>query len=96
MTDFEDKSYLINSFNQINWPDPFPYEVNSFKSKVKQPVTYQDIVYNLKRFHGGKISHVIYIPRAELMFKMMRACLNVTEIDQLWLYNDKDGNKIES
>ena len=95
MTDFEDKSYLINSFAQINWPDPFPHEPNAFKSKAGQPTSAEDMVYDLKRFDDGKkVAYVVYIPRAEMMFKMMRACLDVTEVDQLWLYNDRDGKKV--
>ena len=31
MLSFVDKPYLINSFEQINWPDPFPKE-DGFKT----------------------------------------------------------------
>ena len=75
------------------WPDPFPHE-QGYKSKAKQPVEAHDQVYNPVRFHGGKIPYLVYIPRAELMFKIMRACLGVTQIDQLWIYNDSNGNNL--
>ena len=45
----KDESYLINSFKQIGWPDPFPEE-NIFKTKFKSPKTISDPVYAPIRF----------------------------------------------
>ena len=67
----EDKPYLINSFEQINWPDPFPRE-DGFKTKIINPSKNTDFVYKNEFINNPKKSpHTIFIPRPEMMFKMM-------------------------
>ena len=42
--DRKDEYFRINSFSQINFPDPYPQE-NTFQSKCKVPVSKDDNVY---------------------------------------------------
>ena len=79
-----DRQYIINSFHQLGWPDPYPKE-NSYKSSASQPVDGDDLVYDPIRFREGTPPFVVYIPRAEMLFKMMRACIDVTDTRELWL-----------
>ena len=76
--DTKDKTYLINSFEQISFPDPYPSE-NLFLSSCLPPKDRDDIVYDKCRFFKNKAPYVLYIPRKEMMFKMMRACVNVVD-----------------
>jgi hypothetical protein len=85
-----DRQFIINSFHQLGWPDPYPKE-NSYKSSAKQPVDGDDLVYDPVRFSEGTAPYVVYIPRAEMLFKMMRACIGVTEASDLWLNLPAEG-----
>jgi len=79
-----DRQFIINSFHQLGWPDPYPKE-NSYKSSAKQPVDGDDLVYDPVRFREGAPPYVVYIPRAEMLFKMMRACVEVKDASELWV-----------
>jgi len=91
MVDMRDVHFKINSFKQINFPDPFPKE-NKFKSKCGPPVTIDDEVYDALCFRESLAPFCYYVPRKEMMFKMMRACINVESPDQLWINNDAYGH----
>ena len=77
LVDTVDKQYLINSFEQICFPDPFPNE-KTFESKSLPPKENTDLVYDNVRMFKNKPPYVVYIPREEMMFKLMRACVNVS------------------
>ena len=82
--DYDDKDYRINCFEQIGWTDPFPKE-DLFKSKCTKPTDLHYQVYKKSRYTHDVPPQTIYIPRREIMFKMMTACVGVKEIDDLWL-----------
>lgn len=81
-------SFLINSFKQIGWPDPFPNDnlpKNPHLEKYDSYVSDADeLVYPQSRSNKDFIPLMIYIPRKELMWKMMRACIGVTDEKELW------------
>ncbi len=49
-----------------------------------EPNGIDDLVYDDCRLIKGFIPWALYIPRREIMFKMMRACVGVKEKAQLW------------
>jgi hypothetical protein len=65
--------------------DPFPDE-NDFDLKypLVKPVSINDTVYHESRYNKQNSVLCVYIPRKEIMFKLMRACLGVQSVDQLW------------
>ena len=79
-------SWKINSFEQIGIHDPFPLENPSDQQDM--PENFQSVressqeeVYDSDRMNSQFGSPaMIYIPRKELMIKMMRACIAVSEI----------------
>ena len=86
--DDDDKDYRINCFEQIGWTDPFPKE-NLFKSKFSKPDDIDNLVYAKSRFNPDEPPQVVYIPRREMMFKMMRACIEVKNTEELWVQNSE-------
>ena len=87
--DFEDKDYRINCFEKVGWVDPFPRD-NLFKSNTKKPDNIETLVYATSRYKPGEPPQVVYVPRREMMFKMMRACIDVKEIEDLWISKSSD------
>ena len=75
----------INFFNEIAWTDPFPYVDSSVQKKNIQ----SKIVINSKDLKQIKI---FAIPSKILLFKIMRACISIEKIDNLWIYTN-DENK---
>jgi len=75
------KPFLINYFDQIGWPDPFPgdykYRLNKDVMIVESTTKIKDLVYDRSRYKEGKMPDFIYIPSSEMMFKMMKACISV-------------------
>lgn len=54
---------------------------------VRVPYSPLDRVYPETRMIDGFSPTVIYIPSREIMFKMMRACIGVTDPKDLWIFN---------
>ena len=77
--DKKEKHHLINSFSQIAWLDPFPEDAESLKSSFVEPAKIDDLVYHKSRLKPGFIPWVVYIPRKDIMFKIMRGCIGVTD-----------------
>ena len=75
ITQQPDKIHLINSFDQISWKDPFPDK----KSNFCPPVFINDFVYDEKRMVEGQVPFMIFMPKKEVMFKLMRACIGVKD-----------------
>ena len=42
------------------------------------------LVYPEFRYIKGQVPYCIYIPRKEIMLKLMRACIGVTREEDLW------------
>ena len=54
---------------------------------VHLPVDADDQIYPESRFDSGTSPTVIYIPSRDVMSKMMRACIGVTDPKDLWIFN---------
>lgn len=86
--------HKINSFFDIGWADPFteesPNGLDLIKS-IKLPSAANDLVYHESRYREEFSPYVVYIPTDDIMFKLMRACLGCSKIEDLWIYqNDND------
>lgn len=77
----------ISHFAQIGWADPFN-DVEEDKKLIKSlklPNKIEDLVYDQSRYDNyGESPYVLYIPKEELMLKMMRACLRCQDEYDLW------------
>ena len=49
------------------------------------PTKVDDWVYPESRYVEGLSPFVIYIPKKEIMLKMMRACIEVKKPEDLWI-----------
>ena len=82
--------FNINSFAQIGMSDPFPNDKSQFSKtdidKFKLPTTTDQMIYDESRYIEGLAPYCIYIPRKELMFKMMKACIGVQKVEDLWFH----------
>jgi hypothetical protein len=86
------KPFFINSFSIIGWSDPFPNDDNLIKGSLddgdgmSMPKYFTDLVYSESRYIEGFSPYCIYIPKKEIMIKMMRASIAVPKIEDLWIH----------
>ena len=89
--DVEAFPFGVNTFNQIGWDDPFPEDakVGGTSEEIGSDITadtkFDHWTYPESRFVEGFGPYCIYIPRQELMLKIMRACINVKVPEDLWI-----------
>ena len=79
------KPFLINGFKVLGWNDPFPDDDKFLKGSIDDEVfqialTIDHLVYPEQRYKEGESPKPIYIPKKEIMLKMMRACVNVKKV----------------
>ena len=98
MVDTRQKVYFIKRFEDIGWIDPFPddpmdvsYETPSEVSGgdgpgPRIPEDISTYAYAKSRLIEGFVPTVVYEPSKEIMFKMMRACIGVTDKKDLWIF----------
>ena len=85
--------HFVNSFCQIGISDPFPDDDQFIEGSLddvdpevyQMPSTPSELVYDNSRYLKGLGPYCVYIPRKELMLKIMRACISVTDECDLWL-----------
>ena len=78
-------SFNVNCFLQLGIDDPFPEDDEKYEGSLDDvdpsifqlPKTPTDLVYQQGRFIEGFSPYCVYIPRKEIMFKIMRACMLV-------------------
>ena len=83
---------MINSFTQVGLEDPFPNDDEYIEGSLddvdpevyRVPTKPEDTVYGESRFIEGFGPYCLYIPRKEIMLKLMRACVNCKEPSDLW------------
>lgn len=90
----EPRSYLINQFSEVGMTDPFPPELLEPRADVPKrlrPMGDIDLpVYPEYKMNDPLSSPAsAYLPRKELMLKMMRAAFEVNNESQLWFNNIK-------
>ena len=83
--------FLVNSFWEIGMADPFPDDedlvigsVDDVPDDFKIPTKVNDYVYGPTRYIEGNSPVCIYIPAPEIMLKIMRACIDCKNTDELW------------
>ena len=83
-------TFLIDDFEEINIVDPFPDE-NEFTTTVIMhfPEQASDFVYPVNRLIYSLTPSSIYFPSKKIVCKLMRACIGVTDVDDLW-FNQKE------
>ena len=85
------KGFNINSFTQIGLEDPFPDDDKFIKGSLDDvdpkvyfmPQVPTDLVYQKQRFTATSPT-CVYIPRKEIMLKLMRAAIEASDVDELW------------
>lgn len=91
--------FLINDFSHIGWDDPFSFESKTDKeialdNKLKELNRYErsinvekpyESIYAEYRYIEGFAPTVVYIPNSQVMMKMMRSCIGITDPKDLWI-----------
>lgn len=80
------KPWNINSLRTIGWSDPFPKEAklleggyfDSRHAKICKDEF--DLIYPEYRLKEDLVPLQMFIPRREIMFKLMRSCIGITRI----------------
>ena len=94
----EKKVFNINSFSTVAWSDPFPNDDKMITGSLDDgdditlPEKVDDWVYPESRYIKGFSPYVIYIPKKEIMLKMMRACVDVKRPEDLWFNTEARAN----
>ena len=47
------------------------------------------LCYQVNRFEEESSPMCVYIPNKKVLFKMMKACIGVEDVEDLWIYNEK-------
>ena len=68
----------ITTFEQIGLQDPFPSEPPTHR--FKHPVRFDDFVYPPSKLAKNESPKLIYVPSSWVLFKLMRACIDVDEV----------------
>ena len=68
--------------------DPYPHE--KIETEFTIPITDDDLTYPENTYIENNSPHVHYFPSRLLMFKLMRACIDVQNPKDLWF------NKLEA
>ena len=84
---FESKdkfSYNINALEDIGWIDKF--RETPLPMKMVKPKT---LVYHKSRFEEDYIPRIVFVPSFKVMFTIMRHCIGVQSVDDLWFVLEK-------
>jgi len=73
--DCSNRKHLINNFECLGMLDPFPHDRNPHKIIGKLPKEEMDLVYPESRYEEASSPCCLYIPNANIMFQIMRACI---------------------
>lgn len=91
------KSFHINCLKQVGIEDPFPDDHTKFQNSINcheldvyQELVLDNLVYPSQAY-GQVAPNCIWIPRVELMFKLMRACVGITDEKDLWLFKEPES-----
>jgi hypothetical protein len=52
---------------------------------MEMPTKPEDLVYFRSRYIEGFSPYCVYIPKKEIMLKLMRACVAVPKSEDLWI-----------
>ena len=82
-------NYLIDDCEEIGIMDPFLEEDDSSCTHVKIPEHVSDFVYPISKLVYTLSPTTIYLPSKKILFKLMRACIEVHDVEHLW-FNKKE------
>ena len=82
------RNWKINSFLAIAWPTPFHddkmFEIaQSDRKFISESKTV--LAYKRGRYLPTHSPKLVYMPTEAVMIKMMRACLGLKNLDELWI-----------
>jgi hypothetical protein len=80
--------FLINDWVEIGIMDPFPNEMSEDQVAMSSPEKVSQDVYHEARYVKERSPNVNFIPRQELMWKLMRSCIGVKDSEYLWVYGN--------
>ena len=96
-------NYLINRFWTVGFADPFPDDdkniigsVDDTPDDLATPCRAEDRVYPDSRYTPGNSPFCIYLPNKEVMLKLMRACVKVKIVEDLWVMKNPPITRKES
>ena len=87
----EYKPYFINSFASLGLSDPYPHDDEFITGSLddgesmKMPEKVDDLVYPESRLIPEYSPFCIYIPKKEIMLKLMRSTIMVKKKEDLWV-----------
>ena len=79
---------MINDWVEIGIMDPFPDEKSGDKAIMSSPEKVSQDVYHPSRYLKEQSPNVNFIPRQDIMWKLMRSCIGVTDADYLWVHGN--------
>jgi hypothetical protein len=59
------------------------------ETKFKIPESDEDLVYHDERYKPGNSPNVAYFPSNLMLFKIMRACIDIEKPEDLWFNSAK-------
>ena len=78
--------FRINTFWSLGLSDPFPDEATMIDKQChmtgKERFNLDENVYNMRPINDFRL---VYVPNRIVLFKMMRACIDCSSPDELWL-----------
>ena len=92
LADHASKTWLVNDWEDIGIADPFPNEDSTNNISFAMPEKCDIFVYSESRLIEDTSPYCIFIPRKEVMFKMMRACIGCNNVSDLWIFQQKDSD----
>mgnify|MGYP006907117500 CR=1 FL=1 len=69
--------------------DPYPNETQLEEVKFTLPSSHDDSVYFDQDYYQSNSPHLKYIPSANIMIQIMRACCNAKSPKELW-FNERE------
>ena len=79
-------SFLIDDCEEIGLKDPFPSEDDGpLNQIITVPEKASDFVYPIPRLVFGISPTTIFMPSKKILFKLMRACIAVSSVEELWI-----------
>jgi hypothetical protein len=88
----QDERHLVCGFTELGMVDPFsttPSDPKARWNAIKKHNNKKNPDLGYHHFsHEGRHLSVIKFPSKPLLFKMMRACVSVYHIEDLWIYKE--------
>jgi hypothetical protein len=78
------KPFNIQNFESLGWP--FPFQEESPLPPFRIPKKAERLVYDQSRYTADSSPSLICIPSRKMMITMMRACIEVENVNELWIY----------